>query len=215
MADKLIEVNGAYNKRLRDMGDGTFAEVVAVGGTATTGGLTDTELRAAAVPVSDAVVGTTADAIVAAGAVGSISAKLRRLTQGVEDLKTGLILAAGTALLGKVGIDQTTPGTTNKVVADPATATPTLYNVTMTLADTEYSQALPANCRRFEIQCRGAFAVRFAFVTGKVATSVEPYVTLKAGRWYDSGPINQGASPSTVYFACGTAAQAFCILAWV
>jgi hypothetical protein len=34
VADKLVQVNGAYNKRLRDMGDGTFAEVVAVGGNA-------------------------------------------------------------------------------------------------------------------------------------------------------------------------------------
>jgi hypothetical protein len=34
--------------------------------------------------------GANADAIVAAGATGSISAKMRRLTQGVEDLKTGI-----------------------------------------------------------------------------------------------------------------------------
>lgn len=33
----------------------------------------------------------------------------------LKALLTGIVLAAGTALLGKVGIDQTTPGTTNKV----------------------------------------------------------------------------------------------------
>lgn len=38
--------------------------------------------------------GGAADAIVAAGAAGSISAKMRRLTQGVEDLKSGIELAA-------------------------------------------------------------------------------------------------------------------------
>lgn len=36
---------------------------------------------------------------------------LRRL----KDLLTGIVLSAGSALIGKVGIDQTTPGTTNRV----------------------------------------------------------------------------------------------------
>lgn len=36
------------------------------------------------------VLGALADAIVAAGAAGSLSAKLRRVTQGLEDLKTGI-----------------------------------------------------------------------------------------------------------------------------
>lgn len=61
------------------------------------------------------VLGAIADAIVAAGAAGSVSAKLRRATQGLEDLKTLIVLAAGTNIIGKVGIDQTTPGTTNGV----------------------------------------------------------------------------------------------------
>lgn len=46
--------------------------------------------------------GLNADAIVAAGATGSIQAKLRRLTQGVEDLKTLTVLAAGTNTIGKL-----------------------------------------------------------------------------------------------------------------
>jgi len=62
--------------------------------------------------------GETTDAIVAAGATGSLSAKLRRVTQGLEDLKTLIVLAAGSAIIGKVGIDQTTPGTTDRVTAN-------------------------------------------------------------------------------------------------
>ena len=124
------------------------------------------------------------------------------------------VLAAGTALIGKVGIDQTTPGTTNKVVADPVTATPTVYNVTLTSADTEYSQAMVANCRRFEFQCRTSADVRFAFVTGKVATPTAPYMTLKAGDSYDSGPNNQGASPSTLYLASADAGVIAEIVSW-
>lgn len=60
--------------------------------------------------------GTIADAIVAAGATGSFSAKLRRTTQGLEDLKTLISLAAGAALIGKtasgLGTDVLYNGTT-------------------------------------------------------------------------------------------------------
>ena len=111
-------------------------------------------------------------------------------------------------------IDQTTPGTTNKVVADVPTATPTVYNVTLTSADTQYSQAMPANCRRFEFQCRTENTMRFAFETGKVATPTAPYMTLKAGDYYESGMINQAAAPSTLYLASPTAGVIAEIIAW-
>ena len=75
-------------------------------------------------------IGQTTDAMVAAGAVGSSSAKLRRLTQGAEDLKTMIVLAASAAIIGKVGIDQTTNGTTNKVYADIAKVLGTALSAT-------------------------------------------------------------------------------------
>lgn len=63
---------------------------------------------------SDAAEGAIADAIVAAGATGSISAKLRRATQGLEDLKTLITLAgivgAGTIAAGQISVDTTTNG---------------------------------------------------------------------------------------------------------
>lgn len=48
--------------------------------------------------------GANADAAVAAGATGSIQAKLRRVTQGLEDLKTLIVLAAGNNNIGDVDI---------------------------------------------------------------------------------------------------------------
>ena len=68
MADILVVVEGSAKKVYRDMGDGTWAEVVCL----------------AATPSID---------------IGDVQ------------------LLAGTALVGKVGIDQTTPGTTNRVTA--------------------------------------------------------------------------------------------------
>ncbi len=53
--------------------------------------------------------GANADVAVAAGAAGSIQAKLRRATQGLEDLKTTIVLATGANAIGKLaansGID--------------------------------------------------------------------------------------------------------------
>ena len=111
-----------------------------------------------------------------------------------------VVLGAGTANVGKV---------------DVPTATPTVYNVTLTSADTEYSQAMPANCRRIEFQCRTENTMRFAFVTGKVATPTAPYMTLKAGDYYESGMIYQAAAPSTLYLASPTAGVIAEVIAWV
>lgn len=66
---------------------------------------------------ADVVQGNIGDNIVAAGAAGTFSAKLRRATQGLEDLKSLIVLAAGANIIGKVSVDQTTPGTTNRVAA--------------------------------------------------------------------------------------------------
>jgi len=77
---------------------------------------------------ANVVEGATADAVVAAGAAGTISAKLRRLTTDISAFMaanhTDLTAAtpAGTNLIGKVGIDQTTPGTTNGTVPDGGVA---------------------------------------------------------------------------------------------
>lgn len=97
---------------------------------------------------------------------------------------------------------------------DSTIKTPAIYNVTLTLADTEYSQALPANCRFFEFQCLTEFDVRFAFETGKVAAPTAPYMTLKSGGYYFSPQINQEGSPSTLYLASSEAGVVVQILAW-
>jgi len=91
-------------------------------------------------------------------------------------------------------------------------ATPTIYNVTMTSADTEYSQAIPANTRRLTIQCQGAYDIRFAFASGKVATPTAPYGTIKKGmNYYEE---NLKTSGLTVYVACGTTSQVAEIYCW-
>lgn len=79
------------------------------------------------------------------------------------------------------------------------------FNLTLTTADTEYYWTIPAGCRQFEWQCRTEAAVRHAFETGKVATPVAPYKTLKAGDYYYSGLLGTKSASRRLYFASATA----------
>lgn len=93
----------------------------------------------------------------------------------------------------------------------PAT-TITEYTVTMTLADTEYSQALPANTKQITISCSDGTAFRFAFATGKVATPTEPYQICQANQTLNFANLN--LSSKTLYLGCGSAAKVVNIIAW-
>ena len=96
---------------------------------------------------------------------------------------------------------------TDNIPTNPTSEATTIteYNITMTNANTEYSQALPANTKQIQVQCRGSYDVRYAFTTNKVATPTAPYFTLKAGMSIHEDKLN--LSSKTIYFACGTASQ--------
>lgn len=94
----------------------------------------------------------------------------------------------------------------------PPADTPVTYNVPMVLANTEYAQALPANTRRFCLQCQGNQDVRYAFVAGQVAGPIAPYGLLKAGYYYWEDQIDLVGV--TLYFACGVVGQVAEIVAW-
>lgn len=89
--------------------------------------------------------------------------------------------------------------------------TPTINVVTLTNADTEYSATMPANTKKFTIQARENVDIRIAFVTGKVATPTDPYLTLKAGNVWWEDHID---SETTVYFASSSAGTYVEILIW-
>jgi hypothetical protein len=87
----------------------------------------------------------------------------------------------------------------------------------MTNADTEYSQALPVNCKRFSISVRAGDSsknYRVAYVTGKVAAPTAPYIQLPCDIEYvESGILFEAAT--TLYFACSEAGKVAQIIAWV
>lgn len=85
------------------------------------------------------------------------------------------------------------------LAVDQAPGTPAVSIVTLTLANTEYSASISAGA--FEFRARTAVAVRFAFATGKVAGSTDPYATLNAGECFYA----EGVADCTLYLASSSA----------
>lgn len=97
-----------------------------------------------------------------------------------------------------------------------AKGTPTIYNVTMTSADTEYSQELPAGCKAFAISVQDGVStdkLRVAFATGKVATPTAPYLKYPGDSEYSEDGLNM--TSKTLYFACSAAGKVAQIVTWV
>lgn len=95
-----------------------------------------------------------------------------------------------------------------------------VFNVVMADADTEYSQLLPFGTKSIRFQARTAASIRYAFVTGKVATPTAPYMTLKSGGIYETIEsleltINAAqVSQTTLFLASASAAITVEIEVW-
>jgi len=118
-----------------------------------------------------------------------------------EEVEAGVLVRG----LVNASSSQINPATEDTLAKLFATGTPTLYNETMTDANTEYSQALPAGTKKVFVQCRDGTAFRLAFVTGKVATPTEPYLTIPANASYELADVH--LTGVTLYFACDSAAK--------
>ena len=84
-----------------------------------------------------------------------------------------------------------------------------IYNLTMTSANTEYSQAFPAGCTKITVQCRDAYDVKICFTSGQSGTT---YWTVKSGGGYWEDHIS--ATLTTIYAQCATAGQVLEIICW-
>jgi hypothetical protein len=105
------------------------------------------------------------------------------------------------------------------IEASAGATTCTIYNVTMSSANHEYSQALPSNCKRWQIKSRVAATpanmgdiIRWSMETGKVATPIVPYAVVPAGSGHsESGLLLES---STLYFASPVNTDVCEIIAW-
>ena len=111
-----------------------------------------------------------------------------------------------------IGGDSANPIYVDLAGGEGAATTVTEYEIDMTLADTQYPLALPANTKKFSIQCNDAVDTRISFVTGKVATPTAPYEILFAGQPYWEEGIY--LSSKTIYAACGSAGKKMFVRVW-
>ena len=89
-----------------------------------------------------------------------------------------------------------------------ASTTATLFNVSALTAGTEYSQALPANTKRFIIRSRNKSILQLAYTIGQTGTT---YLTIPAGASYEDSNLY---TAQTVYFQASKNAETIEIIAF-
>ena len=95
----------------------------------------------------------------------------------------------------------------------PPATKPSIANIEMPSADTEYLHMLPKGCKKFLLHCRDGTAFRLAFKRGKVATPTQPYFTMKANTSYSEDNLDV-EEDTWLYLACGTASKVIEIVQW-
>ena len=143
----------------------------------------------------------------------TLLARIKSLEDKLADVKTAieaLAVATPDTVAGDLASMSADLGSIDSKLA---ASTINEYAVTLTAADTEYSQALPANTKGIEFVSRGGYPVRYAFTTGKVATPTGVYFTLKSNCSYES-PATLNLSSKTIYFASDNAGDVVELIAW-
>lgn len=100
-----------------------------------------------------------------------------------------------------------------KSLQDLVGINPTAGTVGILLANTEYSFTLPVGVKKFFIHTRDESSFRLAFITGSVAASVEPFITVPAGsRYYED--LILGTAARLLYVASPVAGKCLEVIYW-
>lgn len=99
-----------------------------------------------------------------------------------------------------------TPGHPLNIVFGGA-GTPSVFNVTATLANTEYSQALPTGTTALTIKSRTSGSLKVYFTTGSFT-----WITLKQGAVFYENGLN--LSGVTLFFKSSLAGDVVEVLTW-
>lgn len=121
-------------------------------------------------------------------------------------IKTG-ILVGGAPISGTNPLPTTGGTGTSGLIP---VQTPTIYNVAVTLANTEYSQVLATNTRRFSISIRGIAELKLAYILGNSGTI---FKKIPAGTEYTENDLD--LTGVTLYFQSPMASQTVEIIQWV
>ena len=88
-------------------------------------------------------------------------------------------------------------------------ASPSIINLELADANTEYSVSLPENTTGFLVQCRSSYDIKMSFTPGE---SGSKFLTIKAGQTYWKERLNGSL---ILYFQSATASVVVEILFWV
>lgn len=89
--------------------------------------------------------------------------------------------------------------------------TPTVVNVPMASAGTEYSYTFPTGTKQYLIKARVRDVLQFSYVSGNSGTT---YVTIQPGVWYGESDITLPAG-RTIYIQSATqGSQTLEVLLW-
>lgn len=182
---------------------------------------TAVELIDNAISGSELQVDVVSSALPTDAATQTTLALVKAKTDNIPALGQALAAASVPVILPAATITTLTPPAaitgfaleTTQLLQPLAATTPVIYNVTMTLANTEYSQALPANTKKIKFRCQNVgYDLRIAYEMGRVATPTAPWSLLAAGEVEVEDGLN--LTSKTIYFACSTAAMVFEITCW-
>ena len=126
-------------------------------------------------------------------------------------------------ILAKLSADPSTGSKQDDIktlIGDKLSSSTTITEdyITIVSSNTEYSKALPANCKAFSFRCvdstklNAGSDIRYAFTTGKVATPTLPFQMLDGGAVYSQNNLN--LTSKTLYVAGVTAGDIVLLEMW-
>jgi hypothetical protein len=141
-----------------------------------------------------------------ANATLTTSGQLEVVIDHTEDsirLGDGTSFITSTTSGGKVALDVNVIGSSN------LQTTPFIANLSMPLANTEYSYAIPANTTILKFRSRESGRVRFAYISGGTSST---FFTLSMGATYEVQNINSVGN--TLYFQSNKTGEVIEIEGW-
>lgn len=87
---------------------------------------------------------------------------------------------------------------------------PTVFNLSMPVANTEYNYTFPAALKQFTLKPRGLSSLKLAYVSGETASN---FATVPAGAFYHENAILRSAT-LTVYIQANKANETLELIYW-
>jgi len=145
---------------------------------------------------------------VLSGSIGAIEVIIEHTNDSIR-LGDGTTLFTGTTVGAKTGQDVNIINDSLDV-SFSGISVPTITNVTMASANTEYSHTFPINTKKSKIKVRGKGRLRYSFSVGQSGTV---YFTVPKGAETEFDDLDL-TSTITIYFQSDTAGEKLEVLSW-